>query len=88
MTTVDGFQVSPELVKILKPWCPQREHDETMLMGYIDYISRIQDFLCRHMDELDNKLIPEISEYLSLLVSMKDDLKKLEKLLPVVPFED
>jgi hypothetical protein len=88
MTTVDGFQVSPELVKILKPWCHQIEHDETILLGYIDYISRIQDFLSRHTDELDHKLIPEISEYLSLLVSMKDDLKKLEKILPIVPYED
>jgi len=88
MTKIDGFTVSPELVQSLKMWCPRREYDETLLMSYIDYISRIQDFLCRHMDELPPKCMPEISEYLGELVTIKDDLKRLEKLLPIITNEE
>ena len=84
MITVDNFTVSSEMVEFLKTWSPKYEHDCTILSCYTNDVSRIQDFLCRHLSELPKDCIPEISEYLNSLVTMKDDFNKLEKLLPII----
>ncbi len=84
MIVVDGMPVSPELVAFLKSFTPRFEHDETSMSISAHYLSRIQDYFCRNLGMIEEEERKDINEFLETLVSAKDILYELSKLLPVI----
>jgi len=88
MTTVDGFQVSPELIKILKLWCPQSEQDkDSILTAYINSLNKIQDYLCRHVGDTELEELKQMGEMLEGIIFIKDEFVEISKILPIVKIE-
>lgn len=87
--TIDGLEISPELVEELKTWCPGSEGDDLNVANVaLIYISKIQDYLCRKLGQIDNEEVKEVAELLDWLVSIKDRFSQLKKILPVTPYKN
>ena len=83
-TKIDDLIVTSEMVAFLKDKCPSDNSGETMLLGYVSKLIEIQDYLCRNMSQLPDKNPAELAEFFETIVFIKDDLKELNSLLPVI----
>lgn len=87
MTTVNGMPIPPELADFLKRYCPQEKGDDTFLTASISSISDIQDFVTTKLGEMEEDEKCEVANYLNDIVTLKKDLIKLAKLLPIIEYK-
>ena len=83
-TKIDDLIVTSEMVAFLKQMCPTDNTGETMLLGYVSKLIEIQDYLCRNMSQLPDTDANELAGFFETIVFIKDDLKELNSLLPVI----
>jgi len=88
MTIIDGFPVSAELIAFLKEKSPSKEHDETQFTAHMDYLSQMQDYFCRNLGQINRDDIPIVTQFLEVIVDIKDTFSELTKLLPIIKKEN
>ena len=74
-TQVNGVEIMPEIVNVLNDWNGNSDSwEDTVPYHYIQELGKIQDHLFRMINNVDT--LQELQPSISLLVSIKDDLKK------------
>lgn len=84
-TKINDLTISNELVAFLHKLCPGAnvDIDPPVLMSYVDQLIEIQDYMCRNLSNLPDTNPAELTVFFESIVALKDDLKKLNSLLPI-----
>jgi bacterioferritin (cytochrome b1) len=76
-TQIDGVEITPEMVKVLRYWYDIDLDGENRLECLVEYLGKVQDFITKSILEMSLPGKEEQEECLSGVISIKDDLKSL-----------
>jgi hypothetical protein len=76
-TQVNGIEITPAIAGVLDKWYDNAtSYENTLFFSYIMDLGEIQDFLCRMICDVDVD-DPELKHAISVIINIKDDMKKL-----------
>lgn len=78
--TVEGVEITPVLINVLKDMAPASEMDLSRPAMHVKTIGEIQDLICRHLSEFPETEQQSIFRLLEAIVSAKDDLNEICKI--------
>jgi hypothetical protein len=75
-TQVNGIEITPAIAEVFDKWYGDAiSYDDTLPFSYVKELGEIQDFLCRMIYDVDTN--PELKRAISIIINIKDDMKKL-----------